>query len=224
MIYVYVYDTSCNLIGYKTYGTNTGNIDDSVVQPEYVMGKYVGKLPKLGYFFKFLKTTPGYIICILIPFMILIIYQGINCVVLFKKYRKQQMAEINEEKAKIEEERKASADMLKELEELKAQLAKRDAEMSNKMASQAENQPQVEGNKEEEMVEDSIKEDLSNNNLQESVEEISEMKTENSNEIDINNDEYYNSSIRKEIDKAINDYAESINQDAKKEDKTETNN
>lgn len=119
------------IIGYTTYGTNTGVDDDVIVQPEFVIGKYAGKLPNIGHFFAFLKTTPGYIVCILVPFLLLISWQGVNTVRLFKQYRKEQMADIEEERAQIAKEREESAAMLKELQALKEQLAKQQSENSS---------------------------------------------------------------------------------------------
>jgi hypothetical protein len=55
--------------------------------------------------------------------MLLIIYQGINCVKVFRQYKAEQVAEMEEERRKLEEERKASLEMMKELQALKAQLA-----------------------------------------------------------------------------------------------------
>ncbi|MBQ5743074.1 MAG: hypothetical protein IIV79_02640, partial [Clostridia bacterium] len=68
------------------------------------------------------KTPQGYIICIFVPFMLLILYQGVNCIRLFRRYKKEQMAEMEEERAKIEEERAENARMLEELKALKAQM------------------------------------------------------------------------------------------------------
>jgi signal peptidase I len=119
------------IIGYTTYGTNTGVDDDVIVQPEFVIGKYAGKLPNIGHFFAFLKTTPGYIVCILVPFLLLITWQGVNTVRLFKQYRREQMADIEEERAQIAKEREESAAMLKELQALKEQLAKQQSENSS---------------------------------------------------------------------------------------------
>ena len=115
-------------IAFVTYGTTTNEDDDALAT--YVLGKYVGKLPNLGTFFVFLKTTPGYIVCILIPFLILILSQGVNTIQLFRKYKKEQMDEMNAEKAKLEEERAESQRMMKELMELKAKLAATEAEKS----------------------------------------------------------------------------------------------
>lgn len=77
----------------------------------------------MGTFFAFLKTVPGYIVCILIPFLLLIAYNGWNCVMLFRRYKKEQMEELQMEKDKLAEERKQSAEMMKELQALRSQLA-----------------------------------------------------------------------------------------------------
>lgn len=109
--------------GFVTYGTTTNTDDETVVTYPYVLGKYTGHLPKVGTFFAFLKTTPGYILCILVPFLLLIGYNGLNCISLFRRYKKEQMQELQAEREKIEEERRQSAQMLRELQELRSQLA-----------------------------------------------------------------------------------------------------
>ena len=115
------------VLGYVTYGTNTGTDDEALVEPSYVLGTYAGKLPKIGYFFDFLKTTPGYIVCILVPFLLLILWQGVNTIRLFKQYKREQVADIEEERAQIAKEREESAQMLRELQALKEQLAQQQA-------------------------------------------------------------------------------------------------
>ena len=114
--------------GFVTYGTTTDTDDRTVVTHEYVVGQYVGRIPKVGSFFMFLKTTPGYILCILLPFLLLILSQGLNCIRLFRQYKKEQMDEMKVEREKIEQERAESQRMMAELLELKAQLAKKDGE------------------------------------------------------------------------------------------------
>ena len=109
-------------LGYETFGTNTGAIDEALVEPSYVLGEYSGKLPGLGNFFAFVKSTPGYIICILIPFLLLILYNGINVIRLFRRYRQEQNEILEAEKAEIAAERKQNEDMMRELLALKAQL------------------------------------------------------------------------------------------------------
>ena len=110
-------------LAFVTYGTTTDSNDQATVLASHVIGQYKFALPKVGHFFNFLKTVPGYIVCILIPFLTLIIIQGINCVRLFRKYRAEQMADLEEERRKIEEERAESQRMMQELLALKAQMA-----------------------------------------------------------------------------------------------------
>lgn len=110
-------------IGYVTYGTTTNTDDDSVVTPDLIQGVYRGKIPKLGHFLNFIKSTVGYILCILIPFALLIMWQGLNCVRLFRRYKAEQMEEIKAEKDEIARERGELQSMMAELMALKNQMA-----------------------------------------------------------------------------------------------------
>lgn len=114
--------------GFITYGTTTDTDDETVVTYTYVLGKYQFHIPKVGKFFQFLKTTPGYIVCILIPFLALILIQGLNCIKLFRRYKREQEDELKEERAKIEAERAESQKMMAELMALKAQIDSKQAE------------------------------------------------------------------------------------------------
>ena len=120
-------DKNGDLIGYVTYGTNSGKNDEKVVEPQFILGTYSGQIPKVGYFFQFMKTTPGYVVCILVPFLLLIMSQGITCVRLFRRYKREQMEEMEKERAELENERRQAADMMRELQALKAQLAQQNA-------------------------------------------------------------------------------------------------
>ena len=111
-----------NVLGYVTYGTNTDTNDEALVEPEYVLGVYAAKLPGVGNFFAFVKSTHGYIWCILVPFLVLIIFNGVDVIRLFRKYRKEQTAILDAEKAEIAAERQRNEDILRELEALKKQL------------------------------------------------------------------------------------------------------
>ena len=108
--------------GFITYGTTTGVDDQTVVTYLYILGKYESKIPQMGTFFNFLKTPQGYIVCIFVPFILLILNQGVNTVKLFRRYKGEQMEEMNAEKARIEAERAENARMMEELMALKAQL------------------------------------------------------------------------------------------------------
>ena len=112
------------LPAFVTYGSTTDTNDEGYVDYSHVLGKHSATLHGVGTFFQFLKTVPGYIVCILIPFLILIILQGMNSIKLFKKYKQEQMEELNEEKERIENERKESQKLMEELIELRKELDK----------------------------------------------------------------------------------------------------
>ncbi len=109
---------------FVTYGTTTGVDDETVVTYPYVLGQYQNQIPGLGTFFNFLKTTPGYFVCIFIPFMLIIIYEGVKFFNLFRKYKKEQMEEMQAERDRLQAEKEENARMLEELKALKAQLEK----------------------------------------------------------------------------------------------------
>ena len=115
------------VVGYVTFGTNTGANDAELVEPAYVIGKYSGKLPGVGNFFAFVKSVPGYIVCILIPFLLLILYNGVDVIRLFRKYKKEQMDAMQAEKDQIEADRAETQRMLEELLALKAQLEQKNS-------------------------------------------------------------------------------------------------
>lgn len=108
--------------GFVTYGTTTDTNDETIVTYQYVLGKYKIHIANVGSFFQFLKTTPGYIICILVPFLMLILFEVLNCIRLFRRYKYEQMCEIQAEREKIEAERAESQKIMAELMELKLRL------------------------------------------------------------------------------------------------------
>ncbi len=67
-----------SLIGYETYGINTGVSDGVLVEPEAVIGQYVGKIIGLGNVFSFLKTPQGYYLSVLTPLILLIVFFSIS--------------------------------------------------------------------------------------------------------------------------------------------------
>ncbi|MBP3392532.1 MAG: signal peptidase I [Clostridia bacterium] len=118
--------------GFVTYGTTTDTDDATIVTYPYVLGKYQGRIPALGHFFNFLKTTPGYFTCIFLPFMLIIVYEAIRFFTLFRRYKAEQMAAVQAEREQIEAERAENARMLEELKALKAQMEeKRNDEASD---------------------------------------------------------------------------------------------
>lgn len=108
--------------GFITYGTTTDTNDEAVVTYSYVLGKYTGKLAGWGRFFQFIKTPTGYFLCIFLPFMLIIAYEGTKIFVLLRRYRKEQLDEVQAERDRIAEERAANEKLLEELKQLKVQM------------------------------------------------------------------------------------------------------
>lgn len=106
--------------GFITYGTTTNTDDACVVAYENVLGKYVGSLPGVGTFFAFLKSVPGYVLCILLPFLVLIAYYGVRCVTLFRRLRREQAAELQLEKQQLAEERRQLEAMRMQLQNMQS--------------------------------------------------------------------------------------------------------
>lgn len=104
-----------------TYGTTTDTDDETTVSYSAVLGKYCRSLPKVGYFFQFLRTGPGYILFILIPFGIVILYQGLRSVRLFQLEKKEARDEMEAERAQMAAEREETRRLLEELKQMQAQ-------------------------------------------------------------------------------------------------------
>ena len=138
--------------GFVTYGTTTDQNDENIVTYSFVLGKYQTKLPGVGKFFQFLKTTPGYIVCIFLPFLLLILVQGVNSIRLFRQYKKEQLAELEAEREKeraemaaerqrLEEQQAESQKMMAELLKLKSELSGLEAPAAKPQEPPAEKDP-----------------------------------------------------------------------------------
>lgn len=108
---------------FVTYGTTT-NVDDAYPVPYgNVIGQYRFRLPKMGYFFEFLRSPAGYVTIILIPFLLLIVLQGVRFIRLARQYKQEQQAELAAQKAEVEAQLQETRQMKEELERLRAQMA-----------------------------------------------------------------------------------------------------
>lgn len=112
-------------LGFVTYGTTTGSNDEAVVTSEFIIGEYSFRLAGVGRFFHFLKTPMGYVFCIFIPFLLLILWQGLGSLRLFRQYRAEQQAEIDAQRAEQQAELEENRRVLEELQRLKAELGEK---------------------------------------------------------------------------------------------------
>ena len=99
--------------GFITYGTTTNSDDASIVTYNNVIGKYELGIPKIGHFIAFLKTTPGYMLFIALPFACMFIFELINFVSLINRYKNEKVLKEKDEQYE---------DMVNELNELKNKL------------------------------------------------------------------------------------------------------
>lgn len=67
-------------LAFITYGIATGVDDGTPAAASDVLGRYTFRIAGLGSFFEFLKSVPGYIVCILLPFLVIIGLQIANIV------------------------------------------------------------------------------------------------------------------------------------------------
>lgn len=111
---------------FVTYGVSTGIEDEYSVPADRVIGEYQFRLPKMGYFFQFLKTPMGYFVFIFIPFMLLIGSEAVRFFKLWKQYKSEQAAMLEEQKTIVEEQKAESEEMKEEIKRLKAQLAEKE--------------------------------------------------------------------------------------------------
>lgn len=109
--------------GFVTYGTTTDTDDEAVVPYTDVLGRYVGHIPKVGAFFNFLKSTPGYLLCIFLPFMLLILSQAVQTAKLFRAYKREQMQAIEAERSSLQAQAEENRRMRAELQQMRQTLA-----------------------------------------------------------------------------------------------------
>ena len=126
---------------FVTYGTTTNSDDRSPVSYQYIIGKYVGRIPGIGDFFAFIKTPPGYMICIFVPFILLIMYHGFNVIRMFRRYRREQKEEMETERQQLEDERTETMRMLEELRKLQAKLGEQGIDTGSTSTASVEEEP-----------------------------------------------------------------------------------
>ena len=85
-----------------TYGIDTGVDDGTPAAASDVLGRYTFRIAGLGSFFEFLKSVPGYIVCILLPFLVIIGLQVANIVSAVRAARAEKVAAAAAERSRVE--------------------------------------------------------------------------------------------------------------------------
>lgn len=73
---------------FLTYGTSTGEDDRYIVKEQDILGKYQFRIPAIGRLLAFIKTGIGFFLLILLPLLILAVFQGGKCWTSFRDYRR----------------------------------------------------------------------------------------------------------------------------------------
>lgn len=108
-----------------TYGTANNTNDATAVPIGNVLGKYAFHIPKAGYLIDTLKTTAGYLLIILLPFLLILILEGAQFLRLLKHYRTERGQESEETGDSPPLEDQEYNAMVQELEHLRQELKKR---------------------------------------------------------------------------------------------------
>ncbi len=91
-----------------TKGDANNKSDDYIVRPGNIVGLYKGKIPYLGYIVSFAHTLQGFILLVIVPASILIIWEVVSLILSFKNYYEQKS------KKEVEKLRKQLASTKKE--------------------------------------------------------------------------------------------------------------
>lgn len=89
-------------LAFITYGIATGVDDGTPAVASDVLGRYTFRIAGLGSFFEFLKSVPGYIVCILLPFLVIIGLQIANIVSAVRAARAEKAAAAAAERSRVE--------------------------------------------------------------------------------------------------------------------------
>ena len=72
---IYKIDETAGVRSYTTKGDNNEISDQHVIADGDIVGKYVGRLPKMGKVMDFLSSSVGFLVVIVLPMLLFFIYQ-----------------------------------------------------------------------------------------------------------------------------------------------------
>ena len=113
-------DTGAGYKSYTTKGDNNAIQDQRSIAAGDIVGKYIGRIPYLGFVMNFLSSSVGFLIVIVLPLLVFFIYQVYHLVMVSIKLKKAVAAEAAIEAAEAAAARDENA--------LAAEQAKKEAE------------------------------------------------------------------------------------------------
>lgn len=108
--------------GFITYSTTTGREDQTIAIAANILGKYQFRIPRLGNLFEFLRSTGGYLLLILLPFLALLTVQCVKLFRAVKSYRGEIYTGIRQEREMLALEREQTKQMIEHYELLRKQV------------------------------------------------------------------------------------------------------
>ena len=144
---VEIYDGNGYLI-FATKGDNNTTVDTLTVHESEIVGKYAFRIPGVGKAFDYLQTSTGFLIVVVIPVLIFLLYQLIQFFrVLFEYQNVKSRIRFEQERGRTEdliEEQKRREEELKqaERERIEAELREKiRAEMMEQAKNEAKDTP-----------------------------------------------------------------------------------
>ncbi len=89
-----------DMLQFITKGDANEEADLSVVSSGNVIGKYSMRIPKVGLVLDFLSTSMGFLIVIVLPLLLLFLYQAYNLINVIVEMKKQAVIDAVEEKSR----------------------------------------------------------------------------------------------------------------------------
>jgi signal peptidase len=94
-------------ISYVTKGDANGSPDQEEVLPNQILGKYKWGIPKLGYVAIFAQTQAGFLLLVVLPALVLVIWELLSVINHFRgKYKKKSEEEVEKLKKELEKTKK----------------------------------------------------------------------------------------------------------------------
>ena len=118
-------------LGFTTKGDNNSTNDAQYVHQRDVVGKYSARIDGVGKVFDYLQTSTGFLLVVVIPVLIFLLYQLVQFFRVLFEYQNVK------NRIKFEQERGRTEDMLEEKEaDLAAERARMEAEMRERLRAE----------------------------------------------------------------------------------------
>lgn len=119
---VEIYDANGYLI-FATKGDNNSTVDTLTVHESEIVGKYSFRIPGLGKAFDYLQTSTGFLIVVVIPVLIFLIYQLIQFFRVLFEYQNVK------NRIRFEQERGRTEDLIEEQKQREEEIKNREREL-----------------------------------------------------------------------------------------------